>query len=328
MTIDFNRYYIWGCEIDGINQPKNLLKDLPSKAVIFAPEEFEMFPGWGTGLVPENIDLTIVLGSANDSYISTSKTIPKTAKICLWPTYWFNFTYYEFKNNYQHFSQLTEITNLYISLNNKAHKHRCMMMDELCRRNLLEYGEISWHEPEKHYDWKYWKPELLILDQKYHETLDSYVTMPPEYGSTLINLVAESTLDATFITEKTCTAIMFNKPFIVFGGMGFHQELLNLGFELYDELFDYSFDNIEDPKIRLDKIISNIENLKDQDYNYLRELTRSKAERNRARMIYIATTSAYVPEFMKTYIATIKDNPDQAIIRDHWYLELSKMLVR
>ena len=37
---------------------------------------------------------------------------------------------------------------------------------------------------------------------------------------------------------------MFQKPFLVWGGQGIHAKLKDLGFELYDELFDYSFDLI------------------------------------------------------------------------------------
>jgi hypothetical protein len=75
--------------------------------------------------------------------------------------------------------------------------------------------------------------------------------IPLEYYQTNCDLVLESTIDTLFITEKTWKPIVFKKPFLVWGSQGLHAKLKDLGFELYDELFDYSFDGgVFDPNWR------------------------------------------------------------------------------
>jgi hypothetical protein len=258
--LDFNRYFIWDHKINSEYHINRLATDLPKKAVVFAPEEFELIHGMIDNTELADLDITVIFGSSNSDYIANSRSVPINSKIVNWGTYWFNATYNHFIDKLD-MVQLGNIDKLFISLNNKAHNHRCMMMDELCRLGLLEHGYLSWHEPDAKYDWKYWTPEHLVLDSKYVELLDSYQTMPEQYGNTLINLIAESTMITNFITEKTCTAILFNKPFIVFAPKGFHQELTKLGFVLYDELFDYTFDNVDDIEQRLQLIMENLERL-------------------------------------------------------------------
>ena len=75
--------------------------------------------------------------------------------------------------------------------------------------------------------------------------------VPLEYYQSNCDLVLESTIETLFITEKTWKPIVFKKPFLVWGGQGLHAKLKDLGFELYDELFDYSFDGgVFDPNWR------------------------------------------------------------------------------
>jgi hypothetical protein len=202
-----------------------------------------------------------------------------------------------------------------------------MMVDELCHANLLKYGHVSWHEPEIKYNWKYWDPVKLVLDHGYDPDVHVHqYSLPVEYGSTVFNLIAESSDRAPFITEKTCTAIFFKKPFIVFGAPGFHQGLKKLGFELYDELFDYSFDIIKDDKLRLYKILQTIDRLKNQDYDMLRQSVIEKTERNYIHAIEIVTSRKYVPEFMLSYLEVLKQNPSLIIHpRDNRYLALGQL---
>ena len=80
--------------------------------------------------------------------------------------------------------------------------------------------------------------------------------IPLEYYQTNCDLVLESTIDTLFITEKTWKPIVFKKPFLVWGGRGIHAKLKELGFELYEELFDYSFDNSDS---RLDDLCETIQ---------------------------------------------------------------------
>jgi hypothetical protein len=199
------------------------------------------------------------------------------------------------------------------------------MLDQLYHHDLIKFGDITFHDPgSTNYKWKYWSPIHLVLDKVYPKIKDQYKTLPEEFSTTLVSLIAETTMETVFITEKTWTALLFSKPFIVFGATGFHRALKDLGFELYDELFDYTFDSIADIEMRLDGILNNLKNLVGQDYNSLRSKIADKAERNKQHMIKIATSREYIPALMLSHLKNI--TPNNAKGRDLFYIELEKML--
>jgi|APSaa5957512535_1039671.scaffolds.fasta_scaffold00139_57 hypothetical protein len=68
--------------------------------------------------------------------------------------------------------------------------------------------------------------------------------VPLEYIQSCIDLVTESYVDESIaLTEKTFKPISLNKPFILLSARNSHQFLKKAGFYLYEELFDYSFDD-------------------------------------------------------------------------------------
>lgn len=73
---------------------------------------------------------------------------------------------------------------------------------------------------------------------------------------TLFEAVLETDIDninntALFYSEKTFRPIALMQPFIILGQANCNIELKNLGYELYEELFDYSFDNISNDAQRI-----------------------------------------------------------------------------
>lgn len=303
----------------------DIKKYTPKLIVIFAGEEWEvggMFRGENFIkdleylLIQYDIKIKMVFGSANKEFYNTHTTLPKVnAEIILWPMYWVFHTYYNLieKNVFFNKKNIEQIEKLYISLNNKPHSHRCELMDKIVGNDLLEYGYVSWidktndFEKFRPYVFKNWKPEQLILDKKYEENLDSYITLPDEYFKTLVNVIPESCVNVPFITEKTITAILFEKPFIVLGGKGIHKTLTDHGFVLYDELFDYSFDLNDDYHERIDSIIQNLNKLKDVDYNELWDKIKLKTQYNKLVATRIVRNRKHIPQFI---IDFNKDYPE------------------
>ena len=78
-------------------------------------------------------------------------------------------------------------------------------------------------------------------------TLDKKVfdhTLPLENHESCCDIVMETyCIGPTFFSEKTWKEFYHERPFILFGGKGYNKALQNLGFEIFDELFDYSFDD-------------------------------------------------------------------------------------
>lgn len=189
-----------------------------------------------------------------------------------------------------------DVHHLYITMNNIAKIHRCQMMDMLAKYELIEKGAITWRDAVRHteiasednrsgFNYKYWTPKRMFLDIEENNT--TYVNqnlIPIQYKHSFMQLVAESEDTKFFLSEKTAVPLLCNKPFLVVSCKDFHKNLVDLGFVLYDELFDYSFDSIEDDETRIEKIVANVNRLKDCSKDTLLELTemvKPKLEHNR-----------------------------------------------
>ena len=123
-----------------------------------------------------------------------------------------------------------------------------------------------------------------------------------------IDLVAESHVEPEefFITEKTIKSIALLKPFITLCSVGYHTDYLvnTYGLELYDELFDYSFDTMPNVTDRINGLVDNIERIVqiyNNDYrDQIHETLLPKMLRNRQHMIdYGLDKDKMVPASLK-----------------------------
>jgi hypothetical protein len=84
----------------------------------------------------------------------------------------------------------------------------------------------------------------------------------------------EAELQEYHITEKTMKCIMLGHPFVVMGTPGYLKFLHDLGFTTYSDIFDESYDSIQDLESRMDAVINVIQKLQTQvfDINKLRNI--------------------------------------------------------
>jgi hypothetical protein len=110
------------------------------------------------------------------------------------------------------------------------------------------------------------KSEKLLKDRTESEIVNSFDSkreafqqcVPLEYIQSYIDLVTESMVyDCVMLTEKTFKPISLKKPFILLSARNSHLFLKKMGYQLYDELFDYSFDD-KNFSIRFKSIIKQI----------------------------------------------------------------------
>jgi len=88
-----------------------------------------------------------------------------------------------------------------------------------------------------------------------------------------------------FVTEKTMKPLCYRHPFMVYGQTNTLSHLHSLGFETFENLFDESYDQIDNsdttrPDSKLAKIIDNVKNFVRQPYD---TLTLDKIEHNYQR---------------------------------------------
>jgi len=137
----------------------------------------------------------------------------------------------------------------FVLLANQPRTSRCMILDKLSYLNLLEKNVYSWLKPESAtYDFKYFNNKKKVIDIKNYNTVSQWFLDIPikAFKHTAWSVVLECDADNIsdgYLTEKTFIPILLRRPFIVFGSPNTNKLLKNLGFDIFEELIDYSFDN-------------------------------------------------------------------------------------
>ena len=90
------------------------------------------------------------------------------------------------------------------------------------------------------------------------------------------------------LSDKTCKVLGFCKSFLVIGCAGWYKTFRKLGFELYDELFDYSFDEIESFRDRHKHIMNQIKDIlsmEENEFNSKIDSLNDKLEFNKRHLL-------------------------------------------
>jgi len=229
-----------------------------------------------------------------------------------WDTFWMeygldaisNIDIFKRVHDYRKNAVITDYTYMFVSRCGHVHQHRCCLMDylyhfKLMHRNLLTFGGTPNANPAEmfnnQYVWKYWKnPEPIKWHEENPDNLDIHGgPLAVEAEKAWLEIVSESCVNSLFLTEKTVKPLVNLKPFVIQGARGQHQALADLGFELYDEIFDYSFDNLLDYRERTHSIVHQMRNIQmamQSDWEYMEEinqLLKQKAMRNLKRLCEI-----------------------------------------
>ena len=312
-----------------------------SFCVVDNEENFKIFKNL---LIEGNIKLYIVCGAEYQYHIHKSQSIfgnnriIEYINILPWGTSLLHYTIYHLKSHIPNFDNSINrdtFNYLYLCYNNKSRYHRCQLMDNLSKNDLLDNGLISWrmdsnHENQK-YDFKYWNETLLNIDLKNDEKSLSH-----EWDKEILNtnsfltIVTESSDDFLFVTEKTFKAILLEQPFICLGYMTQNRILQEYGFELYDEIIDYTFDSKSNLKERIDGVINNLLNLKNKNLNDLNNLIKDKIKRNKKRALEIIEKDPFLPkeliELFKEYTYEVHEAINQEVIPRYFLNSIKNMI--
>ena len=234
----------------------------------------------------KNIQVDLILASAhvdtfNESKTKLYNTLPAFVTIKTFP---YAFIRDTFDKTYS-YKQAVPYKFMFSCLVNRPKLHRCMFVDKLHEFNLETKTFLTWNTTQEEefgplftgkYNFKFWKEKQIKHDvgfarDKVYEY--QYNKLPLDYYASFFDLVLESFYDDVFITEKTWKPIFLKKPFLVVGGKNFHKKLQDMGFLLYDNIIDYSFDQEDDLEKRINKLGEQIFNLSELDINYLKRET-------------------------------------------------------
>lgn len=200
----------------------------------------------------------------------------------------------------------------FVSLNSRAHQHRMEMMDILALHDIISNNAITWHNLQPFpYNYKFWNPTRLNLSDNFYldPKFGNCYNLPNEYYTSFAQLVIESTVEAVFITEKTTLPLFMGKPFLVASCEHFYDHLKHLGFETYDEIFDYSFDKEPNQTMRFSMIADNFRKLSKlplSELNNLGLLVKDKVEHNKSLVNKLARDVNRYPQPIKDIIEIYK----------------------
>ena len=107
----------------------------------------------------------------------------------------------------------------------------------------------------------------LIKHDLFNNTWGEIYLKPEPYVDTYFSLVTETVVEQPwpFRTEKIAKPLMIGHPFIVATTAGYYRDLHRLGFQTFGHLIDESFDTIEHHQDRMDRIITVVQDLCQQD---------------------------------------------------------------
>ena len=240
----------------------------------------------------KNVKIKVVLGSSNT--VTEYETI-------YWATYWINWTHENLRYVVAPEFDINNVKYPFISLNNRSHYHRCVFIDEMAKQDLLNKGIVTWvkHLNENpNFPYKHFDNRQLLLNDNFDKKLDSFL-IPEEYNLSLFHVVTEATHKATFITEKTMIPTLLKKPYLVIGPAGYNRKLAELGFQLYDEIFDYSFDIESDIFKRTELFVNNINKILTIDLAEAYKLILPKIIYNYNHAFQIIKDKSFIPDIIK-----------------------------
>lgn len=171
-----------------------------------------------------------------------------------------NINYFDY---YKKGFKLSRYNYFLTSLNYRGHRHRSLMIDLLEKNDLIKNNAIAWHNipSGQPYNFKYFQPKVLELSNNFS---DCWISPPDQYYDSFVQLISESSDTISCFSEKTVMALICHKPFLIAGPAGIHEKLKGLGFKLFDELFDYSFDTEQNEEKRYQMIMDNMKNLQNR----------------------------------------------------------------
>lgn len=239
-------------------------------------------------------------------------------------------------NNITPLSHTLPIKKLFTSLNSKARYNRCMFIDYMSQFDMIDNNYVSWNmtllEDEANnltYNFKYWLPERLLLETTWQDTIltnpsQSVQNTPPmQFSDSLFSFISETVTDEIMVTEKTWMAIYHQRPFLTFATSGYYRFLQTLGIELYDEVFDYSFDSIQDWEQRCIAVMEQMKKLENEDLQHLYTILRPKILRNYTQMLDIVKHGIGKPNLSNTFFIdnTIESPFRHISFNDVWKLD-------
>lgn len=156
----------------------------------------------------------------------------------------------------------------------------------------VELSNIWLKDREKERKTKFDTETITVNGKKLDKEIFN-MFLPEESFQSCCDVVLETYLNGpTYFTEKTWKQIVLERPFIMIGAKGINYHLRDLGFELYDEIFNYDYDLEDNDLVRLKGFWAQIERYLDLEVSeFEKKLKLIKEKLIHNRNVYIEKLS-------------------------------------
>jgi hypothetical protein len=150
----------------------------------------------------------------------------------------------------------------------------------------------------------------------------------PEMARSIVNVISETSMDQYtnaeyvcwsrgMLTEKTMKAYAACQLPIWFAVKGFVQYQRELGFDVFDDIIDHSYDNVENPLDRIPMIVKELKKLTDRPLSALQDLLKvnwHRLEYNKNQLTVAAdhikqTSDLKVMKWLDSTVANMPKEP-------------------
>lgn len=201
---------------------------------------------------------------------------------------------------------LTQRTHHYVSLARIPRPARILLTQEYFKRKIVDKGIISCHtqldnemfEEFIDRDFKKYFPILIKNEDSLTREIASN-SNNPYFFNAIFNVVLESSFeklpleinpthwDRLFITEKTIKAFNYFQIPIFLATMHHVKCLRGLGFDMFDDIINHSYDNDPNALNRIQKVADEIERISNIDFKLLQQLDIQKRLEHNANQISV-----------------------------------------
>lgn len=222
----------------------------------------------------------------------------------------------------------------FLMLNGRLRPHRKWLIDGLRKKGLLDHAlwtnlnscvemeftsvlKPSKLEPIRllppEYEIERARPNLtpqmydgrFVKHRLFNNTWGDAIVNHRCYTDSWFSLVTETIFDYpyTFRTEKIWKPILMAHPFVVAANRGYLKDLRNAGFKTFDSVIDESYDQIDCPQARLERIIDTVHYISNRGAAHFWEASRDICKYNQQHLIeHNQKERAELPKNLLSYI--------------------------
>lgn len=305
--------------VDLIQKCHNRNDDVRVFAVTEPADHFESLYPMTDSEIDEwkNLNVDVIYGSSNkydyekEYYRNRDGFRNLSPNRHFFPVYFLYHTFTEYSKRFNTPPQIEYKPEKYFTCYNRnTRPHRVILLHYLKEKGLLDSNYYSFFDSKydrrsynQMYPFNFYNvtvKENLLEDPDLVN--ENYYSYDHAFTSTAFQLVTETTDSHIFLTEKTFFPILAKKPFITFGAQYTNTILKDFGFKLYDKVFDYSFDEIEDTVERAKKITEEINRITSvYTPSQIYEELKSTVEYNYAVAIDILKNEKFIPEIVSKW---------------------------